>query len=100
MEALIVVFAWSAALMTAAATYCGWCEYIEDKEGQALAQSYIQHLQAARRIAIKSASAGSVDWLQSQRLFAAASQLQDLISDTQQDYVEVVRKPEGDEHSA
>lgn len=91
MEALIVVFAWSAALMTAAATYCGWCEYIEDKEGQALAQSYIQHLQAARRIAIKSASAGSVDWLQSQRLFAAASQLQDLIASTCQDYIEDVQ---------
>lgn len=91
MEALIVVLIWSAAWLAVAATYCGICEYIEDKEGQALAQSYIQHLQAARKIAIKAASAGSVDWLQSQKLFAAASQLQDLIADTQQDYVEDVR---------
>ena len=91
MEALIVVFAWSAVWLAVAASYCGICEYIEDKEGQALAQSYIQHLQAARRIAIKSASAGSVDWLQSQRLFAAASQLQDLIASTCQDYIEDVQ---------
>lgn len=90
MEALIVVLAWSAAWLAVAAAYCGICEYIEDKEGQALALSYIQHLQAARKIAIKAASAGRVDWLQSQKLFAVASQLQDIIAATRQDYAEDV----------
>lgn len=32
MEALIVVFVWSAAWLSVAAAYCGICEYIEDKE--------------------------------------------------------------------
>lgn len=32
MEALIVVLAWSAAWLAVAATYCGICEYTEDKE--------------------------------------------------------------------
>ena len=90
MEALIVVLMHAAAAMAVAGAYCGWCERRDRQEVQALAQSYIQHLQAARRIAIKSASAGSVDWLQSQKLFAAASQLQELIASTRQDYVEDV----------
>lgn len=89
-EALIIVLMWSAAWLAVAAAYCGWRERRDRQEGQALAQSYIQHLQAARRIAIKAASAGKVDWLQSQRLFAAASQLQDIIAATRQDYVEDV----------
>ena len=90
MEALIVVLMHAAAAMVVAATYCGWCERRDRQEVQALAQSYIQHLQAARRIAIKAASAGRVDWMQSQKLFAVASQLQDIIASTRQDYVEDV----------
>lgn len=86
MESLIVVLAWSAVWMAVGAVYCCWCERKGKQEGQALALSYIQHLQAARRIAIKNAATAQQKWLISAELFRDASTLQLLIESAQHDY--------------
>lgn len=86
MEALIVVLMRASAAMAVAALYCGWCERKDKQEVQALADTYIGHLRAARRIALKNAELAEQNWLTSAKMFRDANQLQVMIESAQRDY--------------
>lgn len=85
MEALIIVLIPAFTALAVSAAVESWLDR-RRQEGQALALSYIQHLQAARRIAIKNAESTEQKWLTSAELFRDASNLQSLIESAQRDY--------------
>lgn len=86
MEALIIVLMRAAAAMVVAAAYCGWCERRDRQEVQALSDTYIGHLRAARRIVLKNAESTEQSWLTSAKMFRDANQLQAMIESAQRDY--------------